>query len=557
MDDLNNEQKKIISQILKEAGENTMLALDPANKQHKAVIDLFMDMSNKNKDRYPGTHAALEKAAQTSAPVSTARDDITIVDQGKCKIDGKRATARIWHGAKGGATIAGGATLLLDADTKDALAFGTGTQVGGTFLEVPTNPLTAKAATGKMTAVGFTHVIHQGEPPRFNLIARTRLAASAGPTITINDPVLQNSHTTAYIVIGVGRDKDHINTDADYFYTQDITNTPKLLVPFTGNAVLPYTIDTSPPFVLVTTKLFVGGSNAVDLPSGEVPITGITASGTTLTWSFPFNHGSLTSSLSYGPMSKADADTPDNNVYFSAPGTQSHFFFEFTVNTTDPVTPQYTFSICSTGTAIPCSCTCNPVVKPIQFWWHCLAAGTMVTLQDGGKAVIEKVDNSMRVLTGASGGHLGVVATTLGSHGDESPEDPVFGARQLITQGGRELILSPQHPVMTPSGPVKAFDLQPGDSIMTVDGTDSVQSCEPYAYTGTFHNLKLGNDEDYARGHSGAASFVANGICVGDHGAEEAHRQATRHNLAYMLPRLPKELHADFKSALADVSSAT
>ena len=161
-----------------------------------------------------------------------------------------------------------------------------------------------------------------------------------------------------------------------------------------------------------------------------------------------------------------------------------------------------------------------------MFWWHCVAAGTQVTLADGSTVPIERVDNCMRVRTGHREGTLGVEATSLGYHDDDG--GVLSGVFELVTARGKTLTLTAFHPVATPLGPVAAKDLSRGAEVLAEDGVDAVSSCERISHEGLFFNLKLVNARDRALGAGLLYStYVANGIIVGDHLAMEAHRAAT------------------------------
>jgi hypothetical protein len=112
------------------------------------------------------------------------------------------------------------------------------------------------------------------------------------------------------------------------------------------------------------------------------------------------------------------------------------------------------------------------------------------------------------------------------------------------------------HPVDTPSGPVMACDLQPGDAVLTDAGPDPVSAVEPVQSSGAFFNLELVTSRDRARGLRPAfGSFMANGIVVGDMTSQTNYYRATRRDLDYMFPRLPDALHRDYASAVEDAAA--
>ncbi|MEO3755277.1 Hint domain-containing protein [Streptomyces sp. B6B3] len=185
-------------------------------------------------------------------------------------------------------------------------------------------------------------------------------------------------------------------------------------------------------------------------------------------------------------------------------------------------------------------------IPDLEFWWHCLAEGTRVTLADGGTVPVEHVDNTMRVRT-RDGGSIGVEATTRGLHAGE--------VLRLSTEDHHSVVLTAGHPVVTPDGLRRAVDLAVGDHVLTQDGVTQVTERVPVPSTAVFANLKLINDDDRARGLAGSVgTFIANGIAVGDFLSMTALHKQNARSLGYMLPRLPEKYHTDYASMLADIA---
>lgn len=529
--------------------EGVTTVLDPQDPADRSVIEAFLDLSNKRSDRFPALHAAL--ASANSAPDGTD-DDLRIVDAGRTP-GGGRATACAWHAARGGAYISGAATLALDSESNEPLAFGAGTQVGGTRAVAATDSAAAGAAGQRVTALSFFHAQRTPDDPvRFGVTAASR-PVLADNEFQINPVDPHGTHNP--ISIAVARaENQHCTTDTDYCYLNLAAdqNNPLFLVPFTGTAVnLPSTITGIDPTskniagLTVSTALYVNGSPQAMVPSADTAskldaaVTGDTE--TTVSWSFPYDQHTpegTNPGLRYGPAAQYN-------------GSVFAFLFSFSVPVADPTLNPFGFNVCSQSWQHDPSEVCC-VIPNLTIWWHCLAAGAEVTLEDGSTQLIEEVGNLTRVRTGL-GGSLGVEATTRGLHPDGP--GPLGGVLELETGRGRKLVLTALHPVMTRSGPVAARDLRPGDEVVTADGVDSVGRCDPSPYDGFFCNLKLVDRDDRARGASPlVGTFIANGIVVGDHLCQEAHWDATRHDLDYMQARLPEDTHTDYESALADIA---
>jgi hypothetical protein len=522
-------------------------ALDPGVETDRGLIELVLDLFDKRSDRYPALHAAL--GVGRSGP--DGFDDVLIVDVGAD--DAGHATARGWHAAQGGAFLSSAMTLALDTESGKLLAAGAATQVGGTRAPSATRTATAEAAGDSVTALSFYHAQRSPEePPRFGVVmGRRRTNLGGAPTITVTAPVKLLPNTKP-IRIGLARTGNY--QDCDYRY-QENTNfeNPCLLVPFTGEAHLGEQIECESsgriPGLRVQTRIYslstLGYVDCMETLAQliqRVTVPNPASDRTLLKWVYP-----------YDQKSQAQSESIHYQYLAQTRETVSAFFFQFTVPVLNAVEPTKVFSVCSKDWPDRPSQYCQ-MIEDLEFWWHCIAAGSLVTLADGSTLPIEQVDSSVRVRTGAGEGSLAVEATWHGYHQDS--DGSLGGVRHLVTEGGRELILTAQHPVITPAGPVMALDLRPGAEVVTVAGVERVRSCEPAEHRGRFHNLKLGDAEDRAAGRGLLAkSFFANGVAVGDHECMASYYRAARHDPDYMLARLPAEQHTDYLSALADIAA--
>lgn len=530
------ESLSLVGSLAAGAPDGQALPLNPADPRHRQVIDYFLGASNKGPDRYPALHADLARVADGSLPAHDPADDnAQIIDLGAD--GGGRATSRTWLASRGGAYVSGATTQVLNADTGEVLASGTATQVGGTLVQVATSTAEAKPAAQRMTAVTFYHSqAAPGAAPRFGMVASTQANLDPGLIINVPNPQKQGAPSSS-VVIGVAR--QGASSDVDYWYPETQNQDPdRLVVPFTGDATLPVqTAVTSSNPIRVKTQLYVWKAQAwMNVFPGFDLQKLLKASGNRVTWSYPYDKQSVmtTASIQYESNSAAN-------------DTQSAFFYQFQVPTTDPTQPFYTFTVCSVDSPNEPSKNCKTVPN-IQYWWHCLAEGTRVTLADGSEAPIESLDNTVAVRS-RGGATLPVQATSRGLHDDELEPEP---ARRLTTEGGRTLVLSARHPVVTPEGLVAARDLAPGDRVETLDGTDAVAANDEAAYDGVMYNLNLGG---VGEGGAEFGSFAANGVLVGDHTAQADLFHANRHDPERVLPTLPETHHQDFLSALADATA--
>jgi hypothetical protein len=398
------------------------------------------------------------------------------------------------------------------------------------------------------------------------LLERSTIAVADALAIAVTDPIGEpegkRDPSKDPFVIAVGRvasNTEHCKGTDYCYYTPQEVSPVLLLLPFTGEATnIPSPITGVQPNgeikgLRVEAALYADNQGSLDpvlTPAEPIPLVPPKVSalpgGTGLKWKFPYDkepthrEPALTESLKFGPT----GDYNDAELWFN---------FNFVVPVEAPDLNPYEFGVCSGGLSTP-SEKCKTISR-LKFSWHCLGAGTQVTLADGSTKRIEEIENLYRVQTGM-GGTLGVEATTRGLHRDgERPNSKVF---RLETEQGRELTLSAVHPVITPEGPLAAMDLRPGDEVLTAAGRDAVKACKPVPYEGLVFNLMLVDEDDRARGVSAPfASFLANGIVVGDFESQAAHSKALRHDPDYMKARLPRENHTDLESALADIAAAS
>lgn len=524
--------ERVKSTIRKVANQNaSSIRLDPTEADDLALITEILVASNKTPDRYPALHRAITLAKGNSP--TTREPNATIIDLGR---DSRgRATTRCWVASPGYAFISGATTMVLDPDGA-VLASGTATQVGGTLVQAATRSADARPATKKLTHATFFHSQQTPDTaPTFGLLTKTQTTNENTLVPLVTEPVQSTTKGKGpNIVIAVARDTSHQNPDSDYAYPQSVNQDPdRLVVPFIGNCDLLQTITaTQQNPIVVTTQLYVLSAKAFLNPLSTFDLqAGLTPSGSVLSWSYPYDGQPVmyTQSIQYEANSQAN-------------DTQTAFFFQFTVPVDNPIDPTVTFTVCSPDWPQEPSINCK-VIEDIQYWWHCVAEGTRVTLADGSQVTIDRVDNTVSVRT-AQGSACPVQATSRARHDASDALHPMI---RLRMKGGRDVLLSDAHPVVTPDGLTAARDLKAGDTVVTDTGDDQIASAGPESYGGLVYNLLLapGSGHDFG-------SYLANGIAVGDHGAQAAHDRAKRQDPKYMLARIPQSHHADWQSALAD-----
>lgn len=533
---LTADDKDMVKALVDRCGQGEGVALDPADKTDRGVLEIFLNLGGRTAARYPALHAALSAGATASRP-AVAR----VVDLGRDASG--RATSRTWVGQQNLPLMSGATTLVLDADSREPLATGSATVLGEALTQVATTSAAAGSAAKRQTVLTVYHGVDDKGAVSFGAVAKTAQAtgdAADPPQVSVTNPIINVSGHTS-IVIGLGRPTGGYNPDCDYsFYEDAPINNPNLLVPFTGSATLPYNItgigsDGQISNLQINSLIYVQlstGQPSYPLLPESLPIgcTSNTNAPTVINWSFPYT------------------DPQEPIVYTAAANaldTQSAFLFQFTVPVDDPSSP-LVFTVCSQDTPGAPSVNCTQI-PDLKFTWHCVAEGTAVTLADGSTVAVEDTHNQLRVRTGA-GGDLAVEANWRGTHDGE--------ALTLATDAGHQLTLTRDHPVHTPSGLVAARDLKAGDRVTVADGTSAtLASVASHPASGTFWNLTLGDASDRASGASlSVSTFIANGIVVGDFESLKQQYRLARRNFDYMKARIPASLHADYASAIADAS---
>jgi hypothetical protein len=535
--------------------------LDFSNNDHRRFAELMLQGAGRTRAAYPHLFRMLDSPQTSRANLAgsinnPAENELTttahLVDSGKTA-SGK-ATATIWTTTPGQTLISGGQIMVYDAETNRLLAQGTNTGVKSGLVMCSTNSANALPATKNLYIIYFGWV-HYTETHGGGFVYRDMVTVGdTGIKVNVTDPVLKIT-TKKYIAIAIGRQGGP--KDCDYIYSEpeNLAGNPYLIAPFTGNVPLSGIIDIGRLTAAnLSANIIVknaGGSaitvlrNAQYTPDSRfMGAFSVGAAPNILNFSLPFDGKSFnnTASIVYNTSSIA------NEV-------QSYFLFKFTgiPFTNGTIAPP--FYVCSEGTPDEPSINCTKIPN-LYYWWHCLAKGTLITLEDGTQKPIEQINNNHRVKT-AGDKSLAVRATVLGQHTSDGTagESSVY---RLTAANGKNIIASGSHMVFITADKCRAVhELKPGDSIVTEDGSSTVKSNEAIAYDDMFYGLALGNEEEQeAAGFPhNMAGYFAGGILTADQDAMRHHTIARYHDLDYMLPLIKPELHQDYKSALNDMRS--
>lgn len=358
---------------------------------------------------------------------------------------------------------------------------------------------------------------------------------------TRTDPVVTNPvqnpnrHTGDMndIVIGLSRGYNTAgqNADVDYWFWQSQWANTTLLVPMSGSMQFLYPI--AP----------LGSTNPIlqfYLARTEGGMSELTASNTQpYQPCFNLKEGDPTT-LEFSLL--AGTNDAGNAINFGTSpwvaDTQTFFTAKVIVTFQNPLFGQGWSSILSSAQPNEDPDDGVTYIKPIVYVWHCMVAGTMITLANGTTKAVEDFNAGDQVQSG--GGVTRNVLATLAQ--------PHYGPVFVFTfQSGKTITCSGTHPFATPGGLVQCGTLQTGAQVLTSGGTDTITNIATQTQNGEgLFNLWLDPTAP------GDTTFYANGILVGDYPSQVALLGTFQVDAAALKTKLPEYLHTDIDSYVAD-----
>ncbi|MCW3085515.1 MAG: hypothetical protein JWP12_2881 [Bacteroidetes bacterium] len=527
------------------------MQLNPADASHQSYINTLLTAAGRTAKAFPHLFGAAGKAA----PAGSGQDTVRMLDAGKGASG--NATARIVALSKGASVVTGGSLLVLDSETGKLLASGNNSDVQNGFLNCATQPETAAPVAGgkKLSVLYLGHTTDESGNTRLYSYADTAMATDTAIQCTVTAPA---SATNDPIQIAVGRTTANpppAGTDYIYYESANEPGTSAYLIaPFVGSVALAGSIDlpgltaadvSSSIFVTYTSGPPVESTldAAFTTPAKVVAAFSVGSAPNILQWNFPYdgpNNGyTTTNSIVY-----------QNNASLNSQ-LYSCFLFSFNSIPLQGGAVAPPFYVCSMNTPGEPSLNCTQI-KNLTYYYHCLAKGTLVTLEDGSTMPIEKVTERVRVKTGVDGKGLAVYATVLGRHAS----DPAKGSneiRRVTTANGKSIVVTESHMLyMSADKSRMVMHLAVGDSIITDEGASTIKSIEAIAYDDMFYGLEIGSSEEKKQKGFPAnnVGFYAGGILCADEQTMRVHSRADFQDLEYMLPRINAALKHDYTSAL-------
>jgi hypothetical protein len=550
MADLTDQQRADAEYVegLYEPGRRLRLDLSD-ERQYRHAVDVH-NLVGQTADKYPGLHRGLAEAREAHIaaggppPLDKPDDDGFETNGVIALVTTEQGTKNA--AAEGASAILGCAYWLANAlvvkdPNANLLASGAAEDYeGGGCLTVTTKAARAKPATSTMSStLQYTYQVKKGDPPIVEYVHRpnVKLLAQVDPVVQAPKKI-QTKVTTPYIRIGLGRGSGN-SQDVDYWLWQTEANTT-YAVPFIGSAEFEAE-PASPVIGNVTVFGYLARAKGKPNPLEPGPAGGMIRlsqaaqnnildncqiSGKKLTWTLPS-----------GGQNKSDKGNP---IVFASDSNW---------NTADTTLLTIQFSVNLVGKENPAMATVYSTSHPnnqldgatpipeIEYVFHCLAAGTQISLADGSTAAVEELTTE-NLVRGPGGSSLQVASTVLANHRGS--------VVKLTVDAERELLLSHNHLVLTPEGPRAAGKLTVGEEVCVEDGSAPLTAVAEEQYEGLLCNASLCLPDQTADPERN--TMVANGIQVCDYEMQVQTQRAEREDPERILARLDEMYHPDFRS---------
>jgi hypothetical protein len=551
---LTDTQKADAAHVASLAEDREVVRLDLRDeRQFRHAVDMHI-LAGQTPNTHPGLHRALAEArarqlAEDGPGERDAADQegfqtgaaITAVT----KLTNTQAAA-----SEGFASVLGGAAMLTVALTVTdpsykLLACGSNEQYGdGTYLSVTTKPAGALPAESEMTAaLLYTYQAKVGDPIISERVEFTWRGALADPYVSA--PVkTEKKSGDPNIRIGLGRGPaTQPKDDVDYWFWQQQDNTT-YAVPLVGQVDFAAPIAT-PLSINVTGYLARGKGDPNPLIKGGIEklpddqktniINHCQVAGNRLRWSLP--GGSV-----------KDPNNPGSPIIWGKLPWSSDEVVQLLIQ----------FEVQLQGQRFPALAAIqsssrpdsNPrdgvaTIPPLEFIYHCIAADARIALANGSERRLDEIDQQVAVRSAGDGSDLEIVSTWAANH---------RGPAIRLDAGGRELVLSGNHLVLTPGGPRRADSLSAGETINVANGTAELNAAEVVQYDGVLANLSFSYPSE--RVDPARNSMLANGIAVCDRAAQTQFQAELRDDPERILSVLDPMFHEDFRNYLQRTAAA-
>ncbi len=544
---LSDEQKADVAHVAALGESRQVVRLDLSDeRQFRHAVNMHV-LAGQTLATHPGLHRALAAARSQhladGGPGPRDAPDPDGFETGAMIIAVGRLAGTQYVGSEGFATVLGGATMLTVAlnvfdDSQNLLASGSDDQYGdGTYLGVATQQAGAKPLAPRMTAI--LQYSYQREPGDPIVVERVQLASMSG---TLAPPKVEHPVKTETVSgdprirIGLGRGTGQTN-DVNYWFWQTTSDT-FYAVPMVGyvNFVAPIQLPASSSVKVAgylarglgdPNPSLKGGLQPIPDPQKTNIVNNCQIADRRLRWSLP-------------AASKAEPSNPGNPIVWGALPWSSDETVWVLVQFTVQLVGSEGFAAVSSGKAT----YTDPldgvtVIPPLDFIYHCIAADAQIMLADGGERRLDELGQDDVVRSAGDARALRIVSTRAAAHRGEAIR---------LAAGGRELVLTPNHLVLTPDGPRRADALSPGAPVVAAGGTAALSGADVVHYDGVLCNLAFNFPGEPVNPAGNA--MLANGIAVCDYSTQAQIQAQHRADPDRILSVLDPMFHQDFKNHL-------
>lgn len=443
---------------------------------------------------------------------SKNKDFHTMTALGRKRADLSRGVIRGMSSVPGGITAMMQYLFLLDEN--DQITAGQYTlRVGDErFTEVAMNDVPLQAQDKGINGIYIVHYLH-GSGDDFLGIQYWQEQEYVGDP-NIDAPVQRNNNNNYFnIVVGLGRGTTilAVHADADYAYSS--LPAGHAYVPFEGSAVFASDIqDITQPgnldarFFLTTAG---GEVRHVNNNTWTQYLSVDKADPRKLTWKWNGSNSALAyfGAIDWGVDQAVylhfEVGVRTQNSGGELEYIQIHSMDKDFLATSLRVTDSYLHQTDDVVDGIA-------YTYPVEFAWHCVAAGTRVTMADGSHKLIDQIRGGEELRTDAHGNTMEVRSTV------EQPVMDTDTVYELRDSAGNTLLVTGDHWIALPDGYKPAAELAKGDKILTTSGTTTITSVKQVEYGGMVFSLSLGNHEKRPEIGMTGVTFAANNILVAD-----------------------------------------
>lgn len=514
--------------------------LNLAEESEWRFFQRVLARSGISRDRNPELMRTIENARKNhvehGGPVLDApSDDAPIVDQNMYSSIGLNPAGNI-PSSSAFSSVVGGTTYtmlyleLLDQNN-NPLGSNSITQYGeGENVTVVTQGAQASQA-GFQAQFTYSYQKKSGGQPVMGSINLDVTDEPVGPPV-LTQPVRTPANVTAgkqYIKVGVGRTGSNA-ADCDYWYSEPDSNkaNPILKVPITATQQFSSNVTAIVQAALSVTSQWGGG---ITLSSTSQLMNGLSSSGSTLTINFPFNGNPPQDQSATFPAAKWPPDQMTTVTFTIFVKTVNSGNGLVGISIYSSLTPPYT------GDQGAPALDGVYVLRPVDFTWHCVAAGTQVKMAGGRTISIDELTGGEEIVINAEGRTLVVNDTYV-----QQKDGLIISVKD---NKGHHALITERHAVITSQGPIIAKYLLSGQTILTDKGSATVTEVQSQPYSGLVYSINVGRGIALANLPDRDKTFFANGILVGDNALSRDVAAHARKQLANILADLPEEWRAE------------